>query len=69
MAEWRTIKRDPFARHELQRRLVPKAQRRNDCKWCGGEGKYEYRIETDGGRAGGFPGRYCCVSCLHAYNE
>jgi hypothetical protein len=68
------VRRDPFAREELHRRLVQAAGR--TCDWCGGtrtvnlRGKWlhEYTVESDGGRVARVRGVFCGLSCMEEYH-
>lgn len=64
------ISRDPFAREELHRRLIPAINRgpHCTCRWCGQPAKFTYEIHSDGGRQSEIPGSYCSVGCMRAYN-
>ena len=77
------ISRDPFAREELHRRLVPT---RCGCAECGRvrrrgramppEGGvnpatdrlFKYDIQTDGGRTHPIRGLFCSADCMRAYH-
>ena len=62
------VSRNPFARTELHRELVP-INYRGKCKWCGQTAKFAYYIETDGGRTHPILGEYCSISCCRSYNS
>ena len=69
------VSRDPFARRELHRLVVPKGE----CPWCGNkDAKYKYVIRTDDGRVitDKTPfspihksGPFCNVTCFRDYNN
>ena len=71
----RTLSRDPFAREELQSRVVTTP---TSCHWCGGgrtnkQGFYRlfaYFIAYDSiqGKVEPIQGAYCSVSCMRSYN-
>ena len=62
------VNRDPFAREETHKEPIT-----GDCDWCGSQNRYgkvwEYRIETDGGRSNPVRGKFCSISCLHAFHD
>ena len=78
------ISRDPFARHDIVRRVV---QTHASCTWCGGKrtvgsntparrvtlGLYEYGTERDdrpGERnVNWHTGLFCCKSCHDSYHS
>ena len=68
----RLISRDPFARQELHRVVVPVISR--GCDWCGGVSKakgafrlFRYDVQTDGGRTYEGSKLFCCKSCHDSY--
>jgi len=63
------ISRDPFARHDVVRRVVDKHDRR-DCDWCGREGaKYQYGIWPDDGGPMYENKVFCCKGCHDSYGD
>lgn len=70
-----TVRRDPFARQELERfaepRLGPYGMGYGSCSWCGQKPRTLYRYEcvSDGGRrAGKARGAFCNLGCFDAYH-
>ena len=63
------ISRDPFAREELTRELIPMNERTRECKWCGNIARFRYYVETDGGRRYKIAGAYCSIGCMRAYTR
>lgn len=61
------VKRYPFARTEIHRKLYSKD---HECKWCGQKGRvFEFRNESDGGRVTEYSGVFCSNSCFKAYHN
>jgi hypothetical protein len=74
-AEPTTIRRDPFARAELERTNIARPER-NPCLWCGSApGRFSYSWVSDGGRCldniAGIPNRsgFCSVGCWESYQS
>jgi hypothetical protein len=69
------ISRDPFARTELHRELVPAPGQ--SCAWCGSfrhnvastHKLFRYSTETDGGRKHVHRGLFCSKSCHDDYHH
>jgi len=63
-----TVKRDPFARGSLMRRIVPRTDRK-PCAWCGyWPGKYQYGWHADEKSRPAWEDRcFCSISCRDAY--
>lgn len=64
------INRDPFARHDIVRRVV---QTHSSCTWCGskqsGGGLFEYGTQPDdNGRVNWHKGLFCSKSCHDSYH-
>jgi hypothetical protein len=64
------VRRDPFARHTIMRRIVSD---RGGCDWCGsyrkGSGLFEYSVDSDGGRSADIQGAFCSISCMEKYHS
>lgn len=66
-----SVGRDPFARGNVVRVTVPKAER-TSCAWCGGApGRFRYGWADDQGRRHSALGTrgFCSRSCERSFNS
>lgn len=64
------IGRDPFAREDHVRRLVP-VEERDTCKNCDCPGKFQYGTESDGINTRPFVSNeiFCGIECFRSYSQ
>lgn len=69
------VSRDPFARTELHKSVVPPSAVSYaviTCDWCDGTGSngrlYRFSTESDGGSKHHHKGRFCSKSCHDSYH-
>ena len=61
------ISRDPFARHDVVRRVVDT----KPCSWCGHDAKFQYSVVADGINITPYYGHrvFCNIICWRSYND
>lgn len=65
----RLLKRDPVARVDYVREVIPVRDRRKSCGWCGAQrAKYRYGISRDDGRLLTDARAFCGYECRDAFN-
>lgn len=71
------VSRDPFARTEIHRTIVPVSAKR-ECDWCGmprlKRGKrvlrlFSYSEVSDSGKVSSWSGLFCCIDDARSYHQ
>lgn len=64
------ISRNPFAREEMHRELIP-IEDRPTCSFCSQIAKFRYFIEPDSVtyRRNDISGQFCSIGCMRSYHD